>query len=116
MSTRLLVAVIFFLAAPIAQAGQYVHVQGALIWTDEKQTITDCKSRRVYWVRVLASNPNFLLTKKVDELTSKGAENIVAELRGEVKTGIPSAGPRYPVDGTLNVHQIISVARGSCER
>lgn len=116
MSNRLLVAAIFFLASSIAQAGQSVQIQGALIWTDEKQTITDCKSGRVYWVRILASNPNFLLTKKVEELTSKGAENIVAEFRGEVKTGILSAGPRYPIDGTLNVHQIISVARGSCER
>ncbi len=116
MSTRLLVAAIFFLASSIAQAGPRDQIQGALIWADEKQTITDCKSGRVYWVRVLASNPNFLLTQKVEELASRGAENIVAEFRGEVKTGMPSAGPRDPVDGTLNVHQIISVARGSCER
>jgi hypothetical protein len=116
MSRRLLAAIVFCFIAPVALSGEDVHVRGALVWTDEKQTITDCTSGRVYWVRVLASNPHFLLTKRVDELASKGAENIVAEFHGEVNTGVPSVGPGYFVDGTLSVHQILSVAPGRCEK
>lgn len=116
MSPRILVAVFISLAASITQAGQDAHVRGTLVWTNEKQTVTECKSGRIYWVRVLASNPYHLLTKKVEKLTSKGAESIASEFRGEVTMGKPSSGPRYPVDGTLNVHQIISIARGSCDR
>ena len=116
MSTRNLVVIFFLLSGSIAQASQEAHVRGVLVWTAEKQVVTECKSGRVYWVRVLVSNPHFLLTEKVDELTSKGHGNIIAEFRGEMKMGIPSVGPKYPVDGTLNVYQIISVAQGSCDR
>jgi hypothetical protein len=116
MSFRILVIAFFFFAAYAAQAGQDTYVRGAVIWTNEKQTVTECKTGRVYWIRVLASNPHFLFSKKVDELNSAGAENIIAEFRGEISLGMPSLGPRYPVDGTLNVHKIISVESGRCEK
>ena len=115
-SLRIFAAIIFSVTTSIVQAGQEAQIRGVLVWTKEKQTMTDCKSGRVYWVRVLASNPYFLLTKKVEELTLKSTENIVSEFRGEINLGIPSSGPRYPVDGTLNVHQIISVTHGSCDK
>lgn len=116
MSLRILVIVFFSLAVYAAQAGEHTFVRGELIWTNEKQTVTECKTGRVYWVRVLAANPHFLFSKKVEELTSKGAKNLVAEFRGDVSPGVPSVGPRYPVDGTLNVRQVISVEKGNCEK
>jgi hypothetical protein len=64
---------------------------------------------------VLASNPHFLFSKRVDELNSNGAKTIIAEFRGEISLGMPSLGPHYPVDGTLNVHNVISVEKGNCE-
>jgi len=91
------------------------RIRGVLVWTPDKQTITECKSGRIYWVRVLASNPHFLLGKKVDELNPKGTETIFAELSGEVEMGKSSLGPTYPVDGMIRVHQIISVTKGSCQ-
>ncbi len=116
MSLRTLIIVSLSLAVHAAQAGQDTYVRGELIWTNEKQTVTECKTGRVYWVRVLASNPHFIFSKKVEELTSRGTKNILAEFRGEINSGVPSVGPRYPVDGTLNVHQIMSVEKGSCEK
>lgn len=116
MNLRIFVLIFFSLAAYAAQANQDTHVRGALIWTNEKQTVTECKTGRVYWVRVLASNPHFLLSKKVEGLTSKGAKKILAEFRGEISSRVSSVGPRYPVDGTLNVLQVISVEKGSCEK
>jgi hypothetical protein len=64
---------------------------------------------------VLASNPNFLLSKKVEELKLI-SENLVAEFGGEVNVGAISNGPPYPVDGMLIVHQIISVENGICQK
>lgn len=116
MNLRILIITFLFLTALIARAGEDSYVRGTLIWTNEKQTVTECKTGHVYWVRVLASNPHFLFSKKVEELTANGAKNIVAEFRGEISLGLPSAGPRYAVDGTLNVYQVISVEKGSCEK
>lgn len=115
MTIRILVIAFFFIAACAVQADQDTYVRGTVIWSIDKQTVTECKTGRVYWIRVLASNPHFLFSKQVDELYSSGAENIIAEFRGEISTGIPSTGPRYHVDGTLNVHRIISVENGSCD-
>jgi hypothetical protein len=114
MNLRILLIVSFFLVAYAAQANQDNYVRGAVIWTDDEQTVTDCKTGRVYWIRVLASNPYFLFSRKVDELNSKGVENIIAAFEGEISVGMPSRGPQYPVDGTLIVHNIISVEKGSC--
>ena len=107
--------VFFFLVEYAAQAGQDSYVRGAVIWTNEKQTVTDCKTGRVYWIRVLATNPHVLFSQKVDELNSNSAQNIIAEFEGEISLGMPSLGPQYPVDGILNVHKIISVEKGSCK-
>ncbi len=115
MSLRILVIVFFSCAAYTAYAGQDSYVRGAVIWTNEKQTVTECKTGRVYWLRILASNPHFLFSKKVEKMGSKDA-NIIAEFRGEISSGVPSLGPLYPVDGTLNVHQVISVQQGNCEK
>lgn len=116
MSLRIIAILFFALSVHAAQASQDTFVRGELIWTNEKQTITECKTGRVYWVRVLASNPHFLFSKKVEELTSKGAKSITAEFRGKLNQGKTSTGPRYPIDGTLNVHQVVSVENGACEK
>jgi hypothetical protein len=116
MSLRFLVLVFISFAGCAAPADQDAYVRGALIWRDDKQAITECKTGRVYWVRVLASNPHFLLSQRIKELTSEGAESIIAELRGEMSAGAPSLGPGYAVDGTLKMNQVISVERGSCEK
>jgi hypothetical protein len=114
MAFRNLLILFCLLFGVTAYADEMIKVRGALQWTKERQTITDCVSGRVYWVRVLASNPNFLLSQKVDELRLIN-ENIIAELGGEVTVGAPSNGPKYHVDGTLNVSQIISVENGVCK-
>ena len=67
MSLRILIILVLSLPACNAQAGQETLVRGNLIWTDNKQTVTECGTGRVYWVRVLASNPHVLFTRKVDE-------------------------------------------------
>jgi hypothetical protein len=107
--------VFLFLAVYAAEAGQDTYVRGAVIWTNDKQTVTECTTGHVYWIRVLASNPHFLFSKRVDELNSNGAKTIIAEFRGVISLGMPSLGPQYPVDGTLNVHNVISVEKGNCE-
>ena len=89
-----------------------VSVRGELVWTSDTQTLKVCDTGRLYWVRVLASNPWFHLTKKVE---SVGPATIIAELRGEMVLGQPSSGPLYRVDGTLTVSAIASVASGSCD-
>lgn len=116
MSLRIIATIFFVLMMHAAQASQDTFVRGELTWTNEKQAVTECKTGRVYWVRVLASNPYFLFSKKVEELTSKNAKNIIAEFRGELSRGKTSTGPGYPVDGTLNVHQVVSVENGNCEK
>lgn len=115
-SLRIIAAAFLFLAALGAQACEVTRIRGSLIWTHEQQTITECGTGRVYWVRVLASNPHFALTKRVEELVSKGERALIAEFRVDVQTGRPSLGPSYPVDGTLNVRDIVSVEKGVCEQ
>lgn len=97
-------------------SAEEVALRGVLVWDSEHQTLTPCGSETVYWVRVLASNPHFLLSQRVGELTrqqSAGAR-IIAELEGTV-SAVPSAGPRYPVDQALEVSRIRSVELGTCE-
>ena len=106
----------FFLTTLAACAGQDTLVHGELIWTAEQQTITDCESGKVYWVRVLVSNHHFRLSQQFYELAQKGKGEIIVEFQGTVKRGTPSLGPTYPVDGTLIVDQTISIEQGSCER
>jgi hypothetical protein len=115
MLLRILVIVIFSFVAYSVHADQDKYIRGAVIWTDEKQTVTECITGRVYWIQILASNPHFLFSKKIEKHKSKGY-TIIAEFRGEVTGGIPSLGPQYPVDGTLSVHQVVSVQLGTCEK
>lgn len=111
---RIVAAALLFLVSLGVQAGEDTYIRGSLVWTNERQTVIDCMSGRVYWVRVLASNTHFLLTKRVEDIVSKGARSIIAEFRGNVQPGRPSFGPSYPVDGTLNVREIVSVEKGTC--
>ncbi len=90
------------------------HVRGWLIWSADMQTLTVCDTEEVYWVRVLAANPFHLLSVKVEELSRPNGGEIVAEFRGDIIPGKPSAGPTYFVDGTLMVSEMISVAHGEC--
>lgn len=107
-------AAFLFLVPVSVHEGEVTLVRGSLIWTSERQIITDCASGRVHWVRVLASNPHFLLTKRVEEFALDGERDIIAEFRGDAQTGRPSFGPAYPVDGTLNVREIVSIEKGTC--
>jgi hypothetical protein len=115
MRLRIVVIVFFFFVVHAAHAGQDSYVRGAVIWTNERQTVTECKTGRVYWLRILASNPHVIFSKKVEELSSKDAK-ITAVFQGEISPGVPSLGPLYPVDGTLNVYQVISIQQGTCEK
>ena len=90
------------------------HVRGLLIWSADTQSLTVCDTEEVYWVRVLAANPFHLLSVKVEELSTKNDGRIIAEFRGDIIPGKPSAGPAYFVDGTLVVSEMISVAHGEC--
>jgi hypothetical protein len=113
---RIVAAALLFLVALGVQAGEDTYIRGSLIWTNERQTVIDCVSGRVCWVRVLASNPHFfLLTKRVEDIVSKGERGILAEFRGNVQSGRPSFGPSYPLDGTLTVRDIVSIVPGGCE-
>ena len=95
--------------------GHEVAVRGKLIWTNDRQTIVPCGTDKTLWVRLLASNPNFLLTQRVKELSrSSGGEDIIASFEGELLRTLPSAGPPYAVDGALFVHSIQSVEIGRC--
>jgi len=111
-----LIVFIFSINPLLTQDEKNEFIRGELIWSREKQIITDCKSGSVYWIRVLASNPNFLLYKKVKELTLNGEVSIIAEFRGSLKLGTASISPPYPTDGTFNVYNIISVKKGSCKK
>jgi hypothetical protein len=114
MTFRNLLILLFLLIGVTAHADEMVKIRGSLQWSNERQTLTDCVTGQVYWVRVLASNPNYLLSKKVEELELV-SKNIIAEFKGEVTTGSISNGPKYHVDGTLNVSQIISMENGVCK-
>jgi hypothetical protein len=110
---RLTVAIVSVLVLAPVHADE-VLLRGELTWTSDQQTLRVCDTGEVYWVRVLASNPWFLLTKKV-EAASVETGSVTAELRGEITSGHPSSGPKYPVDGTLSVSAIESVTQGNCE-
>jgi hypothetical protein len=69
MSLRIIAIFFALMVHAAAQASQDTFVRGELVWTNEKQTVTECKTGRVYWVRILASNPYFLFSKKVEERT-----------------------------------------------
>lgn len=86
-----------------------------LTWDDGAQTLYVCDSKTLLWVRILASNPHYHLTKRVAELSGEEGGEIIAVFRGEISMGKPSLGPLYPVRGTLTVSEIISVERGGCQ-
>jgi len=107
------IALILTLALLVSSAhAEDVSVRGELVWTSDSQTLAVCDTGKMYWVRVLASNPWFDLTKRVKTL---GSRSIVAEFRGEVTLGRPSSSPPYKADGTLTVSAIGSVEQGSCD-
>ncbi len=91
-----------------------VRVRGELVWTADRQTLSVCESEHTYYLRVLASNPHFALSKRVDSLTAAGAHSLVAEFEGSVHPSSTSISPPYATDGTLQVSRIISVDEGRC--
>ncbi len=111
MKTKFFITFLILLFSSLSYAGDEVEIKGILEWSSEKQTLKDCETGRIYWVRVLASNPYAHLSNRVDEL-KKQNQSIIAKFSGEVKMGQPSSGPQYHVDGILYVHQIISVESG----
>jgi len=89
-----------------------VRLQGELVFSSERQTLTTCEDERVYWVRVLAANPYHAMRERADELSLTHG-SILAELEGEVDA-VSSGGPGYPVDAVLRVRRTHSVQAGSC--
>lgn len=114
MNGQIPVLIIILVFSPIINASPEINIKGILVWSPDKQTITKCSSNHVYQVRVLASNPFYHLTKKVEKLGLEGAGKIIAEFRGELATDTDSVKLQYPVDGMLYVHEIISVKEGEC--
>ena len=115
MKRQVVALLISILGACAIPLSEHQGVRGELTWNAERQTIKDCKSGRVYWVRVLASNPHAHLSKIVEELSKKTGQDIVAEMSGELILGQPSFGPGYPVDGELKVHRVVLVGPGICD-
>lgn len=89
-------------------------VRGILVWTPDRQTLTACDTGKVYWVRILASNPYHNLSVRVEKLSRKNDADIIAELRGDITAAKPSAASAYNVDAKLIVTGIVSVAHGEC--
>ncbi|MDH5513249.1 MAG: hypothetical protein OEY27_08580 [Gammaproteobacteria bacterium] len=114
MILRVITTMFLALATSAIAASSDTFVRGEL--SNQGWTVTECNTGRIYSVRILASNPYFHFSKRVEELTSKGAKSIVAEFRGEVSQGKTSTDPGNRVDGTLNVHQVVYVENGRCER
>jgi hypothetical protein len=91
-----------------------MRIRGQVIWTQERRTLTDCASNRVYQLRILASGPYVRFSDRIRDLSSGSSPAIVAEVDGSIENGRPSGAAPYPVDGTLKVDRIISVERGTC--
>lgn len=89
-----------------------VRVRGELVWSSDRQTLTSCEDDRVYWVRVLASNPHDALARRVEALSAEHT-SILADLEGEIGP-VPSRGPSYPVDLVLQVRQTHAIDPGAC--
>jgi hypothetical protein len=99
----------------LASEPHSTRLRGLLTWNADRQTLTPCGNADVYWVRVLASNPHFHLSQRVDKLsTATPSPAILADLEGIVSSP-PSAGPDYPIDHVLEVREIHSVELGKCE-
>ena len=76
-------------------------------------TLAECGTGKVYWVRsagILSSS----LMGNIRDLSGENGAGVVGELRGEKIDVKTSAGPAYPVHGTLWMSQIISVEPGEC--
>jgi hypothetical protein len=78
------VAVISLLASSACDDRPPQRLNGELVWTSDTQTLSVCGSGEVLWVRVLASNPHFHLSRRVEELTASSSSPILAVLEGEV--------------------------------
>ena len=103
-------------AAQETASAEATRVAGVLQFNAERQTLTECGTGTIYWVRVLASNPHFSLAQRVEELSSALApgQSIMADLEGEVSIS-PSGSPAYPIDKVLTVTAFHSVVPGQCE-
>ena len=98
-----------------ASAEGEARVRGELVWNSERQTLRPCGSEAVYWVRVLASNPHFSLSQRVDAIfEEQPGSPVLAELDGTLSP-VTSMGPKYEVDRALIVSRIRSVSAGTCE-
>ena len=97
-------------------SAEATRVAGVLQFDTERETLTECGSGTIYWVRVLASNPHFSLAQRVKELSPALApgQSIMADLEGEISSP-PSDGPAYPVDKVLTVTAIHGVDPGLCK-
>lgn len=109
---QLIIAVWLAIISSVSAAQE--PIRGLLIWTADRQTLTACDTGKVYWIRVLASNPHHNLSVAVNDLSMKKHGNIVAQMHGDIIEGKPSSGPAYNVDATLMVSGIDAVAHGDC--
>ena len=92
-----------------------VYVEGELTWTEDRRTLLSCENGATYLVFVVASNPNFYLYYRVQELEAKNpGMTVLAKVDGTLKP-VPSPAPAYPVDAALYVNRIHSIEEGSCE-
>ena len=119
-SIRILFAVFILQFSIFARGGQASQVRGIFIWEENKATsdnvtIRECKSGRIYRVRILASGRHFTVYKRMKQLTAKGHENIIAEFSGELELENNSSDSNFVLNGTLYVDHVISMENGNCE-
>jgi len=90
-------------------------LRGRFVEDQSDWYLTPCDRDAVYWVRVLASNSHFAVYERIRELRSREpVEPIIAELKGRLDAGVPSAGPTRAVQGVFTVSQVVSLDFGTC--
>jgi hypothetical protein len=77
--------------------------------------LTPCDSHDIYWIRILASNPNLLFSRRLQELSiGSRRKSVIAKLTGDLEPRPTSMAPRQAVQGVLVVSNIVSVDQGEC--
>jgi len=91
------------------------RVRGELVFTIDRQTLTECGSGRVYLVGTHTSSAFVRLAGRVNEVSRNSSDDatLIADLEGPV--GGPPSSAAYPVHGTLEVFVIHSVEVGTCD-